>query len=806
MRLFGIVSLGWVFGCAALQVGQAPPAKVEVEIEDEESGIDGLKQLLRDCRKALGAKSFDEATRLILRAERAVKKASDVTRSHPDFEDVSEEVAQTRQRVDQAIEEDRIARREAAIDDLIRRATAALKQGLALQGELQARVPAPEDIAALEESVNTLAGLRNEGQPFADQPRYQTHAADRDGKADALAERLNQARWQVQAGAKVAAQIEEAYQSASSVREADSPQQRVVAFQKAANAFQGCVATIAELATANEYRDEWLIETRLGVQSLGATKKICTERAGAARREALRFEWHTRALALIEALVEPLRDLQGASTAGERLEHLEAALAALANCAAEADKIGRHPGHEGDRTFDTAFGKLTVGKLRAACEQEKTRLERERPALDWRQSVEEIGARLNETKSTIDEAERATDPAARVKSWQTILGGLKECQERARGAGRARQAERGFAVTTAFGRLTTSAMEQECERLQTLATKRLQESTAELELARFLATCRADEVAVAKREGIPTRIQNVNGGRIFVYQPADKKRGEAKHFSFDTEGKRVDFRLRWLNQVSNVVNEINRVVKAIADAPNGSDALKATEAALPVFDACVETLRESDKNPGYDGSAVFTTLLGKVPAAKLSGLCASEKLKRAGTLVGLRWRIRFEALRDRVADAQTERERAKAAASNDERAKRLGTAVGGFTECSERAESILKEEGADKKLKVNTPFGSQTLAALAKSCQQAVKAANDELAKALADKALDDFVASCKGDEAEVARRHGIPSRIEERIGGRIFVFETTRGKKKQQSRFAFDAAGKRTDEKALKPKPKSAP
>jgi hypothetical protein len=298
---------------------------------------------------------------------------------------------------------------------------------------------------------------------------------------------------------------------------------------------------------------------------------------------------------------------------------------------------------------------------------------------------------------------------------------------------------------------------------------------------------------------MPTRIQDVEGGRIFIYETRAKGRKPMIHsYGFDRRGKRVDFRLRWLNEVGAVVSDINKAMQAIARAPNGSEALRATEAALPVLSRCVDDLNAGDKRPGYDATAVFTTSLGKVPAGRLAQLCSAERVRRSQSMVGLRWQIRLEALRDRVAEAQAAFEQGKAARDPAKKTKRISTAVVGYTECTERYEALATAEGANKSLKVKTAFGDLTLRGLARACQNQLKLAQKDLERATADEALDDFIKTCRGDEIEVVRRRGIPTRVEKRTGGRIFVYEPAGRKKAKAKRFAFDKRGKRIDEKIL--------
>jgi len=760
MKWIACLALASMVGCAALQRGDAPPPQDVVE-EDEDAGVEAIARMLREVRKHLSKKRFEDATRLVVRAERAVKKATDLTRAHPDFDDIAEAVTGGRAKLEAAIEQDRVDRRETAIDDLMRRAETAIRQGATLHHELKVRVPAPEDIESLAEIVGTLNELRGEGGEFLAEARYKEHAANRDQQTETLVERLAQARWQRKAGKAVSDHIDEAHRAASAIKAAESSSERTLAFQKAASSFTSCVNTISDLEDELEYEGEWLIETRLGTRTIAKTKRLCTERSARARKEGYKLDWHNKVLDVVASLAEPVPRARAGGRASVALESSEDALNALSACESILDKTARHPGADNRKTFESILGKLNVSQLKQACIAERARLSRALPGLRWRGALEEIGDRVSETKRQMDQAHLAKNPDDRIKRWQGVIGGLKECVEQVRGAVRERGAEKSFAVITGFGKLTAGGMDTECNKQLEPAKKQLTLATLEAELAKFLVTCRGDEVAVARREGIPARIQNVEGGRLFVYQKRVKgRKTTAQTFGFDTTGKRVDFRLKWLNQVGTVVSEVNRSLQAIARAPNGTEALKATEAVLPALGKCVEALKDSDKSPGYDGSAVFTTSLGKVPAAKLAELCGAERVKRAGNMVGLKWRIRLESLRDRVGEAQTELERGKAAGDATAKTERIGAAIGGFDECVERVDSLGKAEGANAKLKVKTAFGDQNLRAILRSCQGQLKSAKTELDKATAEKARDDFVESCRGDEAEVARRRGIPSRL----------------------------------------------
>ncbi|OGQ87455.1 MAG: hypothetical protein A2289_26660 [Deltaproteobacteria bacterium RIFOXYA12_FULL_58_15] len=803
-----IVMVASVGGCALLQKAQTPAPKAEV-VEDEESGVEGVGRILKEFRKQLSAKSFDEATRLILRAEKSVKNASDLTRAHPDFEDIAESVSRFRQKLEVAIEEDRIARREAAIDDLIHQAEGAERQGSTLFSELSVRVPTVDDVTALAEIVGTFTALRAEGRKFEDQPRYKQHAVDRDKQAEQFEKRLSQARWQLEAGKAVGSRIDDAYNAAMAVSKAESSAERIVAFQKAADDFSGCVTAVTDLEGRGEYQDTWLIETRLGMHSIGKTKKLCTERSGQARREGYKLDWHNKVLDVVEAIAAPVTRAHAGGLAADALNAAEAAAKVLAICQTTLAGIMRHPGAESRKSFATVLGKLNMAQLQTACANEQGRLEKTLPTLRWRQSLEEVGGRLNETKRSMDDTQLLDDAEKQVQNWRGVIGGLKECIEQAQRIASERGAELSFNVRTEFGKLTAAGMVKECSRQMPLAKEKLTEATRTVQLNQFLKGCRGDEIAVAKREGIPTKIQDVKGGRIFVYEKQERTKNSVnKQFGFDEVGKRIDFRLRWLNEVGSVVSDINRAMQGIAGAPNGTDALKATEAALPVLGNCALVLKAKDEeeSPGYDATAVFTTAFGKVAAGALAEKCGTERVRRAQSMTGLKWRIQLEELRDRVGDAHTEFERAKVVQEVAERVGKLGSAIGGYTECIERSEGLVTAQGYDKNLKVKTAFGEQTLAALAKSCQTQLKSAGKELDKAMADKKLEDFVRTCKADEIEVVRRRGLPTRIEDRVGGRIFVFDTSGKQREKDKRFAFDDKGNRVDEKTLKSKPAETP
>jgi hypothetical protein len=213
----------------------------------------------------------------------------------------------------------------------------------------------------------------------------------------------------------------------------------------------------------------------------------------------------------------------------------------------------------------------------------------------------------------------------------------------------------------------------------------------------------------------------------------------------------------------------------------------------------LETLESAEKSPGYDATAVFNTALGKRPAAKLKRACSAEHAKRAKGLVGIEWRVRLESLRDRVDEAQADVGQAAAAKEIGKKLKLIGSAIGGYTECTERIDPLGKEPGADKNLKVKSAHGDLNLRGFAKVCSKQLDQAKKALDQAMKQKEHEAFLETCRADEKAVAKRQGMPSRIEEVGSGRVFVYESKSRRKTKSKRFAFSADGRRVDEKTLR-------
>src|SRR5690606_13286822 len=159
---------------------------------------------------------------------------------------------------------------------------------------------------------------------------------------------------------------------------------------------------------------------------------------------------------------------------------------------------------------------------------------------------------------------------------------------------------------------------------------------------------------------------------------------------------------------------------------------------------------------------------GDKPALGLKKACEDERRALAAKIPGLKWRVRLEQAVARAVEAQGQLDKAESASSVDKQVELLGASLGGFKECVERAEALPKEPGADKKLSVTSALGSLSASGLAKLCKGRVPQADKALAKAYDAQKLEAFIKTCQGDEGEVARREGMPTRVESLKNGRV--------------------------------------
>lgn len=784
-------------GCVALfGKAAAPPPKpageeqpIEEQSTDTEEGVQHLTSLMRGFTAALGNKQFDTADGLLKRAERGIKEANTITRSHPDFDDMAERVGRARPRLEDAIEKDRIERRNAAIDAVIRRGEIAAQQASAL---LQALANAPAqtgDAQQLDEAVRTFAQLKDDGEGFMDEARYRDHAAARDAVATRLQALQARTNAQMSVQASINPAIEEGVLAANKAKTAASDNERQQALQAVAAAFNRCAMGL-QAARGRGADVNMLIETRFGRVNLQQTYAACTATERDANTRLQRFAWESGVHNQLTALTAPMQAVTAAKGGDPAAEEAASARAekVLMQCEANAQLTSQLPGYDPKLDFETPWGKLTASELVAKCSSEAARLHAAAPGLHWQTMAAELPQRLTEVRKRIDEAFRAEEPGRSAEAWSGALGGLQECLARSQELLGSAGANKSTAFATPWGELAMPGIAQRCGDEKTKAEKNLAAALKKSQAQSFLTSCHGDEVEVARREGVPTRIDVMPQGRVFVYTAGDGK-SPTRRFGFAKDGKRVDFSVQWKAGVEAMVAGLQGPLAAAAG--QGAAAQQGIDEVLPLLDAC-QNGSVTERHAGYDETVVFATPWGALRAPDLRKACGAEVQRLRGRQVALGWQTRVEALRDRVDAAAESLAGLDKASDPMQQADLAGAAVGGYTECGERAAALQKAQSADKAFKVDSKaFGRVGLAELARACQKAKPGAAARLQKAVNAVKLQEFIQSCKGDEAAVAQREGMPSKVEA-VGskGRVFAY----GKK----RFAFDAKGQRTEEKLL--------
>jgi len=377
--LFALVAVA--ASCAGSHGGNEPPAPASAPAtasaspdDGEPLNIDQLNAVIRDMKRAIEAKSFDAARALLVRAEKALANATDVTRSHPDFEDASEGVGKARARLDKAIEQDRVDRRKAAIDSLIERGTQQTERGQIILTELRNRMPTPGDSTNLDELIESLGSLDTEGRDYLSEPRYLEHATARDHFATTLVERRRQIEWQQRASALVGASIETALTAIDEAKKA-GPEAQLAAWQSAHDALAACGLAVGTLETQGGFDAQVLVNTRLGTLAIGETKRRCLENADKIKTQLLRLAWQSRITTALQRANSALDTLRSASNAADKLAAADAALAALGVCSTGLAAVGSAPGNDPSAKFDFALGSgLSLAQATRACGKEKTRV------------------------------------------------------------------------------------------------------------------------------------------------------------------------------------------------------------------------------------------------------------------------------------------------------------------------------------------------------------------------------------------------------------------------------------------------
>lgn len=767
--------------------------------EDEEAGIKAISGNLRRFREALDSKDFHNATKFLRRAQKLTRQADDVTKGHPEFEEIESRVLVSLNRLEVAIERDRIERRNAAIDDLIARGEGAVAEANRLYAELAQRVPTEQDVQKLDELLTTLAGLRGDGADYLDEKRYVTHADDRDAKSKVIENLRQDAQWQLNAMSAVSKNIERAYQAAVGARRTNDVDAQIEGFHQSSLAFRDCATTIAELEGDKRYNAGKLIQTRLGALSLEDTRRKCLELAAQGRAQVGTLSFQRKVDQVVSVVNTAISRMKNPKSPEDELQRTREAADTLAKCMLELERIESAEGYNKSTTFRSLLGEHTAVSLAKSCAKERERIIKELPTIEWRTTLTGIKNRLEAIQSFTKEALAASSPTEARSRWEQTVGALKECQAQANSLSRRRGAVKSMVINTAYGKLTIGEVEKLCAKKRAEAEDALKKAITQKERDDFAKTVIGDEQDVVKREGIPTRIENFAGGRIFIYESQGPKGSkELRRFGFDRSGKRVDYWVEWRNQVVGVVSELVRVMGLYNKAPSAGAKLAAVDAAQPVLEVCHEILKAGKKSPGYDAKAFFRTPLGKLTVDKLIDACAAEKDRMVAEINTLKWRERVEALRDRIDESQQQLDEAKKLTKPDEQLSLLSKALGGLQECIERAAALPKEPGQDTKFKVNSSQGRIDIYGIQKACAAMKTETEKAVDGALEAQALLKFIASCRGDEIEVARREGMPQQVEQLTGGRIFVYISKSARKKEVRRVAFDPTGKRVSEKLL--------
>lgn len=754
--------------------------------DEEEAGIDAISQRLRQFKRALEAKDFESAGRFLRRTELEVENADELTRGHPEFEDKEDAVARAKVRFEEALERDRIERRNAAIAQLTEAGDIALERGRAIFVAMNQRVPTDDDIASLVEVLERLGQLRADGAQYERYAGYAAHAERRDAQAEALRDKLAIAQWQLATGNYLDASIARGLKAIQVGQSAEDRETQVKALQAAAVAFEQCVEQFEELAGRKDYDGNRLVRTAFGEKSLEATRADCQDRRQRFSSQLASVQWNALVKAVLAEVESSLGRYDGAANARAKLSASEEATAALRACVERMGEATRKEGYDRRKAFASPFGELTVARLQRACTKREAAVAQEKATLTWQAELEGFASTLGAVTDAMAKARAETDPAKRALLWEKAAAAIDGCKLSAATLARKRNADLRYAAPTPFGPLTVKGIETECIARLESARESVEDAERDKKLRAFLATVKGDEVRIAKERGIPSRIESVQGGRIFYYSVG---RNETAKFGFDTKGNARDFDAEWSKGFDELAAGVTRALEAVDAAKNGTELKGAvTRAGLALRD-CAERLKGAEKRPGADPRARRKTPLGNLDVVAMQRACQAEMNKLRVRMPAIEWQIELEAVQARAAKAQAAIDDRSGAAKD--RVTRISRALGSFDECREAAEALDAKPGADERLTLDGSFGKVNRRGLIAACANAKTEGLEALKKARAEADLDAFVAGAKGDEKTVARRDGLPDRIEKKGDGRVFIYE--RGK--SEKRIAFDGQGRRVVE-----------
>ncbi len=800
MRLISAIRC-WTFcwlcltpGCAWLHnlthpAPVANPDALPESANDEEAGVNDLRGRLKRFRAALGTKHFADADHELSRAEEGVKVSSEVTRAHPDFDDLADAVRASRPRLETAIEDDRIARRNAAIDDLIHRGQVAMGRIDVVFEELAAHTPEAEDLQNINDLVKAVSDLQREGEPYTQEPRYTVHAQKRDALAARLAVTRVRVQRQTHTRQAVMPAITAGLVAANDAKAATNDDARINLYEEVTKDFALCAAALSAMTTQAGYDPSLVLETKLGKLTAQQTQTSCNNTSRAAAGRVHRLVWQRRVQTLAAQLQTDQDVIAQSADPQVQQDGHHRIVATLKNCQEDPNIDATAPGFDNQARFVTPFGRLTVPQFISRCSQEIPLHDAAALHLRWQVQAGDISQRLNLTQTKMLEAAHGENPARQSAAWSAVVGGLKECSEQAASLMQLNGADARHLFGSPWGSMTLPQLGARCAQERERATASLTLALKHAEAQSFLSECHNDEIAVVQREGVPTRIDVMADGRIFVYVPQDGH-GNTSRFAFDAEGHRLDLSVRYKAQVEALLTQINALLPQVRGG--GRDAQQAIDTLAPILEKC-QSGAVTEHAAGFEGGLVFDTPFGKLTGPKLSRACGSELTHARGQTARLTWQVRLQALADRATAAAQELQDAPQAQNPVEQASRAAAALGGLVECRERARALAHAEGADRGFKTHTLWGKQNIDEMTKSCAHALPEAERVLARAETHKKLAEFINTCQGDEREVLERNGLPSHIEPKGTGRVFVY----GKK----RIAFDANGHRTEEKLLQDK-----
>ena len=262
------------FACAALRTERPKPEQTPPV--DEESGVTTISTAIRQFNEFLRTLSFAEANGFLVQAEQAISRADGLTRSHPDFEDLVETVLQARKKLEKVIEEERIAKRERTIDEVIQRSDAILVQLPQLVERVRSRTPTRDDLNLVDKAIEALGTIQREHQEIVLEARYQTYAQWRNQKVDEFLAKRRAIAWQVDAGEQLNTHIQAVLDAVALARNAENPESQLNAYRRALMAATSCTNLATDLMTDPEYKKKVLLITVLGEQNVLTIKKQCT--------------------------------------------------------------------------------------------------------------------------------------------------------------------------------------------------------------------------------------------------------------------------------------------------------------------------------------------------------------------------------------------------------------------------------------------------------------------------------------------------------------------------------------------------